>query len=118
MKPVILLVEDEPLLREMTKSDLEDLGHRTLCARDADEALQALGRDQPIGVLITDIRMAGVCDGWELARRARRFRPELGVIYISGYSADEPQPVPGSVFLKKPYRLQEVEDALARIGGD
>lgn len=114
-KPMILLVEDEPLLREMTRTDLEDLGFPAICARDSDEALRELASDAPIGILITDIRMPGECDGWELARRARLLRPELGVIYISGYSNDEPQPVAGSVFLKKPYRLGEVENALAQL---
>ncbi len=116
MKPTILLVEDEPLLREMTKSDLEDLGYSTICTRDADEALAVLGADYRPDVLITDIRMPGSCDGWKLARRAREFCPDLFVIYISGYSADEPQPVPGSIFLKKPYRFREVEDALQQFG--
>ncbi len=116
MKPVVLLVEDEPLLREMTKSDLEDLGFSTICARDADEALEILGTDDQPGILITDIRMPGSCDGWKLARRARELCPELFVIYISGYSADAPQPVPGSIFLKKPYRFQEVATALQQFG--
>ncbi len=116
MKPIVLLVEDEPLLREMTKNDLEDLGYEPVCARDADEALAVLGNGQDPRVLITDIRMAGACDGWELARRARKLHPQLDVIYISGYSADEPQPVPGSVFVKKPYRLHEIEEALASFG--
>jgi CheY-like chemotaxis protein len=116
MKPTILLVEDEPLLREMTKLDLEDLGYPALCAPDSDEALAQLGSEVPIGVLITDIRMPGACDGWELARRARAARPDLAVIYISGYTADAVQPVPGGIFLKKPYRLQEVQRALAELG--
>lgn len=71
--------------------------------------------DRP-DILITDIRMPGSCDGWKLARRARELCPELFVIYISGYSAEEPQPVPGSIFLKKPYRFREVEEALKRFG--
>jgi CheY-like chemotaxis protein len=115
-KPVVLLVEDEPLLSEMTKNDLEDLGFSTVCAKDAAEALETLQGEARAGVLITDIRMPGEFDGWELARRARALRPDLLVIYISGYSADAPQPVVGSVFLKKPYRLRDVEDALARLG--
>jgi CheY-like chemotaxis protein len=116
MKPVVLLVEDEPLLREMTRSDLEDLGLSAVCAQDADEALQTLGTAQRTAVLITDIRMPGSCDGWELARRARQMRPDLPVIYISGYTADAPQPVAGGIFLKKPYRLKDVEGALAGLG--
>jgi CheY-like chemotaxis protein len=116
MKMVILLVEDEFLLREVTKGDLADLGYCTVCAKDAEEAFQALESDERIGIMITDIRMPGNWDGWELARRARVLRPDLSVIYVSGYSADEPQPVPGSIFIKKPYRLEEIERALAQFG--
>ena len=115
-KPVVLLVEDEPLLSEMTRNDLEDLGFSTVCAADAGEAIEVLQHQGHARVLITDIRMPGEFDGWELARRARALRPDLLVIYISGYSADAPQPVAGSVFLKKPYRLSEVQDALTRLG--
>lgn len=116
MKPTILLVEDEPLLREVTRHDLEDLGYRALCACDCDEAWAQLESDFRIGAMITDIRMPGRWDGWELARRVRAVRPELPIIYISGYTGEEPQPVPGGIFLKKPYRLQEVEQALAQLG--
>ena len=115
-KAAVLLVEDEPLLREMTKNDLEDLGFGIICASDGAEALEALRTNERARVLMTDIRMPGEFDGWELARRARELRPELRVIYISCYAVDAPQPVDGSVFLKKPYRLREVEDALVRLG--
>ena len=116
MRATILLVEDEPLLREMTRVDLEDLGHFAVCSVDCEEASALLMGEQMVDALITDIRMPGECDGWELARRARALRPNLPVIYISGYSAEQPQPVPGGIFLKKPYRLRDIEQALAELG--
>jgi CheY-like chemotaxis protein len=116
MTATILLVEDEPLLREMTREDLEDLGYVAICAGDCEDAWPKLKAERTIELLITDIRMPGDCDGWELARRARALRPDLAVIYISGYSADQPQPVPGGIFVKKPYRLRDIEQALAQLG--
>jgi CheY-like chemotaxis protein len=114
----ILLVEDEPLLREMTSADLTDLGFVPIVVRDGDEAIEVLERGEPVDLLITDIRMPGSRDGWELATSARALRPGLPVIYISGYSDEVQQPVAGAVFLKKPYRLREVEAALAHLGFD
>lgn len=111
-KPVILLVEDEALLLEMTKSDLEDLGFTVIPASNGDDALQILQTGAPISALLTDIRMPGLHDGWELARRARDLHPALPVLYASGFSANTPRPVPGSIFLQKPYRLRDIEKAL------
>ena len=111
----ILLVEDEALLREMTQEDLEDLGFRVIAAANADEALQVLEAGTEVAALFTDIRMPGPHDGWELARRARALRPGLPVLYASGYSGEGPQPVAGSIFLHKPYRLSEIENALRQL---
>jgi len=116
MAITILLVEDEFLLREMAREDLEDLGHVAHCAEDYDKAIAALDGDAAFDVLITDIRIPGMADGWELARVARARCPNLGVIYISGYSSDLPQLVEGGIFLKKPYRLAEMEQALIQVG--
>lgn len=115
MAPTILLVEDELLLREATADDLRELGYEPVLASQADEAWELLQGDFPFAGLITDIRMPGEWDGWELARRARTIRPGLGVVYVSGFSDSEPQLVPGSIFLKKPYRFNDIRDALDRI---
>lgn len=103
----ILLAEDEALLRELTSEDLRDAGHTVVCAEDGDAALKVL-KQECFEVLLTDIRMPGKLDGWELARSARTRWPELKVIYLSGYSADGLQPVPGGRFLKKPCRLEDL----------
>lgn len=116
MATAILLVEDEFLLREATSEDLRELGFEPICAARADEAWEVLSSDTQIAGLITDIRMPGDWDGWELARRARTVRPELGIIYVSGFSDAQIQPVPGAVFLKKPYRFHDIRVALERVG--
>ena len=115
MDKPILLVEDEALLLEVLREDLADLGYATVCASDFDEALETLEQAGPLAGLLTDIRMPGAADGWELARRARALRPDLPIIYLSGYSGEAQEPVAGSVFLRKPCRLPELAAALARL---
>ena len=112
----VLLVEDEYLLCEATREDLEDLGLEVVCASDCDAGWDTFNADRHIDVLITDIRTPAQRDGWELAREARLAQPQLHVIYVSGYSASEPRPVAGGVFLQKPYRLTQLQEALVRFG--
>jgi len=116
MRGRICLVEDEALLRETTQADLEDLGFCVLSVMSCDEAWQAINSDKEFDALVTDIRTPGDWDGWELAARARAARPGLSVVYVTGYSAEVPRPVPGSIFLTKPYRLTELERALQQVG--
>lgn len=115
MQGAILLVEDEFLLREATSEDLRELGYEPVCAARADEAWDILLSDTELAGLITDIRMPGEWDGWELARRARSLRPELAVIYVSGFSDTAIDPVPGGVFLKKPYRFDDIKRLLDEL---
>ena len=69
-----------------------------------------------IDLLFTDIRLPGALDGWRLAEDARAMRPGLPVIYATGYTAEPPRQVPGSVFLKKPYRPSAVLKAMHELG--
>ncbi len=116
MTPTILLVEDEPLLREVASEDLQDLGFDTECARDGEEAIEFLESDRAFAALITDIRMPGHFDGWQIAERARDLRPGIPIVYLSGYSDDGPEPVEGGVYVRKPYRISDLEGALVKLG--
>jgi CheY-like chemotaxis protein len=73
----ILLAEDEALLRELTSEDLRDAGHWVACAEDGDMALKVLEQES-FDLLLTDIRMPGTLDGWELARTARALARDQG----------------------------------------
>ena len=112
---MILLVEDEPLLREVTSEDLESLGFEVECARDGDEAIEILAQ-RTFAALITDIRMPGAVDGWEVARRAREQHPDLPVIYLSGYSDPASEPVEDARLVQKPYRIGDISRALGELG--
>ncbi|OHV76612.1 response regulator [Rhizobium sp. LCM 4573] len=101
---VVLIVEDEPLIRFTVLDVLEEVGHSVLEAGNGEEAL-ALFRSRPdIDVVLTDVNMKGSMDGIQLARRVRALRPNVGIIMTSGVDRLDPMLLPANaVFLPKPY---------------
>src|SRR5207302_4361670 len=93
----ILVVEDDPDVREMIVGILSDLGHRTLVATNGPEALAFLNRDHSVDLLFTDIVMPAGMSGTELARQASRLRPDLKVLLSSGYAREANQGRSGRV---------------------
>ncbi|GIE98425.1 response regulator [Paractinoplanes rishiriensis] len=86
--PVVLLVEDDPDLREMTGQMLEIRGFHVLAANDAVSAITTCRVfDSNIDVLLTDLGLPGVSGG-ELARSASALRPQMEIVYISGIPQD------------------------------
>src|SRR5437762_12856399 len=81
----ILIVEDDELVRPSVESLIESLGYRVLSARSGPEALEILRQDTPIDLLFTDIFMPGGLHGPQLVNAARRLRPELKVLFTSGF---------------------------------
>lgn len=108
----VLLVEDDPLIRELVVEALREEGHFVVHTSDGEEAL-AWCRRRVAEVLVTDIRLPGAIDGWEIAERCREHDPDLPVIYTTGYSPGSPRPVSGSVFLTKPYHPADIVKAVA-----
>jgi PAS domain S-box-containing protein len=101
----ILLVEDEPLVRELSRDMLERQGYRVILASNAREAEQLSGSAGSFDLLITDTMMPTI-SGAELARRLRAEHPGLKVLYISGYAENEPGEgagIDGAAFLQKPF---------------
>ena len=101
----VLLVEDEPLIRELSRDMLERQGFRVLVAASPSEALRISGRSG-FDVLVTDVSMPEM-SGAQLARQLRAARPALKILYISGYSelpleAAELES-PGASLLQKPF---------------
>jgi signal transduction histidine kinase/CheY-like chemotaxis protein len=113
----VLVVEDEPAVRETAVRALRRAGHVVLAAADAEEALRLaerhLGR---IDLLLTDVVLPGV-NGPELARRLRAGRPSLRVLLTSGYAADEALRLSeaGAPFLPKPYTPDELATWVAEL---
>lgn len=107
MKPIVLVVEDEEILREVVADALARAGWEVHQAETGEEAAAHIASLTRIDALFTDIRLPGGSDGWAVAE-AYRARHERGaVIYATGYSATY-TPVSGSMFFRKPYKLQQV----------
>jgi CheY-like chemotaxis protein len=115
-RPTVLAVEDDPEVLDVTVETLRSLGYRVLSAGDARDALIVLERDVTIDVLFTDIVMPKGMNGVELARAARRLRPDLRVILASGYPREalriREEIGEDMVYLGKPYQLGELADTL------
>src|SRR4051812_2956478 len=114
--PTILVVEDEPLVRELAVEMLEDEGCRVLAAASAEEAL-ALMCAAKADVMFTDVDLGPGLNGLALARALRVIAPDLAVIYVSGgrRALGPGEGVAGSAFLPKPYRSQHVRSTLAAM---
>jgi PAS domain S-box-containing protein len=115
----VLLVEDEVAVRDLVATALQDRGYTLLTAADAEEALE-LERvhSGTIDLLITDVVMHGM-RGPELARRIRERRPELPVLFMSGYPDDAlnvgGDPDGGTAFLQKPFRVRALGAKVAEV---
>lgn len=116
----ILIVEDDRDVRELAIAVLEDAGYRVLEAASGDEAHRLLlaHPDLRINLLFTDIVMPGPLDGIDLAGAARALRPDLKVLYTTGFADlvrrhgdDE---LHGTV-LHKPYRPGELQRAVSAL---
>lgn len=107
----VLIVEDELLIAKVAQAEFEDAGFEVIVAMTGPAALVQLEADAEISLLFTDIRMPGTPDGWGLAEAARQMYPQLPVIYATGFSAENPQPVDGGLVFSKPYRLSIVIEA-------
>ena len=108
----ILVVEDDEMVRMHVTSHLAGLGYRIMSACDGDSALELLQRDIAIDLLFTDIVMPGTLSGGQLARKAKRLRPNIKILFTSGHFNHQEivKAIPKTkVFvLNKPYRLGDL----------
>ena len=108
-RPLVLVVEDDDLLRLTSSLELSENGFRTVEARTADEAIAILRRCTRIDALFTDISMPGSMNGLDLAELVRRQRPDTYVLITSGDSLPNEAPIPEhSDFVRKPYALSRI----------
>ncbi len=113
----VLLVEDEERLRKFARYTLESQGYVVTDAGGGEAALAALKPERAFDLLVTDLVMPGI-DGRELATRVRAVRPEIAVVFISGYVPDHRrvEGLPGAVFLPKPFTPLDLVRAVERAG--
>jgi two-component system, cell cycle sensor histidine kinase and response regulator CckA len=115
----VLLVDDEPLVRESTRRMLVSLGYSVVSAKNSEEALSVAGeRLDGIDLVISDVIMPGM-NGLELARELSRLRPSVKVLFVSGYTAGvlaERGVLKESVaFLQKPIALETLAPRLRSL---
>ena len=119
-KRVILIVEDEVIIRSVVSEHLRDSGFTVIEAANADEAVAVLSSQTTIDLVFSDITMPGQMDGIELARWIGERRGEIPVLMTSGAAAiaDSPSSFVNLPFVRKPYLLEEIEDQIRRLLAD
>jgi CheY-like chemotaxis protein len=117
-KNVILVVEDDALVRMNTADQIRELGFEVLEAVDADQAIALLESTPAISVLFTDIQMPGSMDGLRLAAVVRDRWPPVALLVTSGQLSPSTADMPsGARFIQKPYLPLQIGDHLRELTG-
>jgi CheY-like chemotaxis protein len=115
----ILVVDDDQLIRDVTLRRLTSLGYRAIAAASGAEALEALASGADVDLLLTDIRMPGGLHGPALAKEARRLRPQIKVLFVTGAPDDallqEAADADDEQLLLKPCTKAELAEKLREV---
>jgi two-component system, response regulator PdtaR len=115
-KGVVLVVEDEPLVRMVAVDTIQEAGYETVEASNADSAIRILESRKDIRIVFTDINMPGSMDGLKLAKAIRDRWPPIELILTSGFLKLRAHDVPErGVFLAKPYLPEALTEAIHRF---
>ena len=115
----VLLVEDEPMVRSVAERALTRHGYTVVTAENGEDALEIVGRGEPITLLISDVVMPGM-DGPTMVREARKTRPELKILFMSGYAEEQLRKsidIENVNFLPKPFSVTDLAAAARRAIG-
>jgi CheY-like chemotaxis protein len=114
----VLVVEDDAMVREFVVQQLQQFGYRTRLAANGREALAALDGDTGIDLLLTDVILPGALTGKQVADAAQRQRPDLKVLFMSGYTENaivhHGRLDPGVLLLSKPFRATDLARMVRR----
>ncbi len=118
-KPTVLVVEDNPSVRDVAAAMIEDMGYDVIIASTGAEGLQAIADRPEINLVLSDVIMAGGMNGPEMAQRALSVRPELKVLFMSGYAPGSlrqmQQELPNAVDLvNKPFTRSDLTEKVKR----
>ena len=114
---IILLVDDEPAVRDVQRRTLEAEGYVVKEAASGDEGLAAIRQPAQIDLLVADLEMPGL-GGAEMVRQIRMIRPDLPVLYVTGYidRLMDARPLwEGEAFLEKPFTLAGLREAVSLL---
>lgn len=118
LKPTVLVVEDEALVRMAIADRLEEAGFVVLEASNADEALTILWANFDVRLIFTDVDMPGTMDGLKLAAAVRDRWPPIKIVVTSGYKHVRIDNVPvGAEFVAKPYNAERLINTFRRLTG-
>ena len=116
---LVLVVEDNPELQELSVMSLVSLGYRAVAVPDASAAQDVLTGAQRVDVILSDIVLPGKMDGPAFVRQVKRRDPDVRVIFMSGYPAAavglEDLLSEGTLLLRKPFRKHQLAEALATV---
>jgi CheY-like chemotaxis protein len=115
--PLLLLVEDEPLVRSGLADGLQDGGYAIAEAESGAAAIDAIDETEALHGVITDIRLGAGANGWEVARHARQCFPTIAIVYMTGDSAADwtSEGVPNSVVVQKPFAMAQMVTAVSTL---
>jgi PAS domain S-box-containing protein len=114
-RATIMVVDDDPEVREIAVSSLESLGYHMLAAENGPAALDLMARSGPVDLLIVDMAMPGM-NGVELIRRARERQGGLRAMLVTGYAdIASLAPAEGDLVLQKPYRLERLAEIVSAV---
>jgi CheY-like chemotaxis protein len=117
-RPVVLIVEDEFLLRMHAVDMIQAAGFEVVEAGNADQAIDILETRPDITVVFTDIQMPGSMDGLKLAQAIRGRWPPIKIVATSGHVSVTQKDLPeGGRFLPKPYSPHEIAGVLRELTG-
>lgn len=118
--PVVLVVEDDPVVREFAGSACREIGCTVHLAGDGKEALAVLRAHDDVALLFTDVGLPGEMNGRQLAAAANEFKPTLKVLYMTGYTANAivHQGVldAGVNFIGKPFSIDALAAKIKTLG--
>ncbi len=113
----VLLVEDEPMVRTVAERALTRHGYKVITANNGEEALEVIDRGDEIALLISDVVMP-LMDGPTMVREARKTRPDLPILFMSGYAEEQLRKsidIDNVAFLPKPFSVQELAEAVRKV---
>lgn len=117
-RPLVLIVDDEAPIRELQSRMLTQAGFETLLEDEAEKALNVIRSGKPVDLVIADVHMPGM-NGDEMARRIRALRPDLKILFVTGFADTlfTTQPVlwENQAYLDKPFTRRGLLEAVSLL---
>jgi DNA-binding NtrC family response regulator len=116
--PIVLIVEDDVAIQAIVDEALMEAGFETALAPSAEEAVTLLkGKVANYRALVTDIKLKGMMNGWQVAKAAREIDPAFPIVYMTGAAAGDwpSHGVPNSILLEKPFAAAQLVTAVSQL---